>query len=987
MRSPTRIGLFIVLVLTFRSAYAAEDYTAPGVALRAGDPSGLTFKPIERLEIGDSLSVSLTGARPRATVEIVLQDDRGREWSYSRVHSDARGGVPETLFWYQSGVIGTTTRRIEHRPDPSFVDFRDAEAFFATSSMVLTVRERDGRLLAVRNFRPRPRTTPFIYPSNAQGILENAVNAHDENLYVSGRNFPAGATVQLFLVPNRFGYAPSDAFTPVSGAVKSITLLAGQTSFTTKLLDGGAAVAGAYDIIARIGTNTTQVVQTSDIISFGEDTGVVMYYIIINGNIVVDTAGRMKASPAYFEFSDAFEKGEDVYAAVDPTDVPAAHTGGSYAEYWTVAHHPPAYWDGANPTLTDVSGDGPELHRVKFWCINGTRVKIWSGATQAAPMAAYDVVVDFGVVPANDAASFVSDGTYTKGLDFIDGYGTEGFWVLEDPGSVGPYGVGTVEYLDPAGISGITDPNGVTGPTQPVTLGWARIMYPATMAGIGTPVAPGGPYPIAVFLHGRHARCDADGAGPGLNTLPIQQPCPQNQRIPSHEGYNYIMDRLASQGVFCISINTYDIQPDLGVWDYNARGRLVLKFLDKLRDWTNNGTDPFGGLFSGKLDMSRVALSGHSRGGEGVAAAQVLNATWPNPHSILAVNAIAPTDQDPMTEYVPTSSYFLLIGARDGDLDNMQGFRTYDRAFPNGMLNRKPKSIAWIYGANHNYFNTIWTPTVDLGQQNPWAGSKDDCFLYDMTNPSQCQLKMSAAAQRQIGLTSIAAFFRWQLQGITPYREIMTGVVKPAAMDNASVFWTFQDPSRDAIDNFEQQPLDATANTLGGMVTAPGFTLFEERLLNLDSTWYNPPPPADTSFRHDTLGLKLGWNAPQTYTTNIPAGPHRDVSMYTHLTLRAAKKAFAYPPVAGPDVVLYVNIEDNLGHTGTVMANTSNFARIPHPFVGSEYANLAQMSGVRIPLRHFTKNNSQVDLTNIVKITIVTEGAAEIGIDDLEFGK
>jgi hypothetical protein len=42
---------------------------------------------------------------------------------------------------------------------------------------------------------------------------------------------------------------------------------------------------------------------------------------------------------------------------------------------------------------------------------------------------------------------------------------------------------------------------------------------------------------------------------------------------------------------------------------------------------------------------------------------------------------------------------------------------------------------------------------------------------------------------------------------------------------------------------------------------------------------------------------------------------------------------------------------------------------------------------VRIPLRNFTQNNSGVNLTDIVKITIRTEGSGEIGIDDIEFGK
>jgi hypothetical protein len=982
MRTPTRIWLAVLLLFSFHAW--AKDYTAPGVTLTAGDPAGMRFKALSDLEVGDSLSVELTGARPGSSVEMLLQDDRGREWSYSLVHGDRRGNVPRTLFWYQSGVIGTTARRVDFRPDPSFTTFDEAERFFADNMLHLTVRERDGRLLAIRDFRPRPRNSPFVFPSNKAGVLENSINARNESLYVTGRNFPAGATVQLFLVPNRFGWAAGDTFGAT--VAKTLTLGAAETSFTAEVLPSGTQLPGTYDIIARVGSLGSQTVQPSDVISFGEDTGVVLYYIIINGNIVVESAGRMKASPAYFEFSNFFDKGEDVYGAVDPTDVPANHTGGSYAAHWTVAHQPAAYWDGANPPLNDVSGDGPEIHRVKYFCINGTRIRIWAAATQAAPIAPYDVVVDFGAVPANDAASFVADNTYNKGLDFIDGYSDVGFWVGEAPDATGPNAVGTVEYLDQNGISGITDPNGVTGPTYPINVGWARIMYPATMAGTGTPVAPGGPYPVAVFLHGRHWNCDFDGSGPGL--AGGYSTCPQNQRIPSHEGYNYIMQQLASQGIFCISINAYDIQFDNGAWNYDVRGRLVLKFLDKLRDWTTNGTDPFGGLFNGKLDMSKIALSGHSRGGEGVVAADQLNATWPNPHSIVAVNAIAPTDQNVGGDYNPSVPYYLLVGARDGDVSNMQGFRTYDHAYPQGMLNRKAKAVGWVYGANHNYFNTIWTPTADLGMANPWAGSIDDCGLGPVANqPQRCQLRMSAAAQRQIALSTITAFFRLHLQNATGYREILTGVLEPAAMDNANVFWTFQDGLRNAIDNFEQQPLDATTNTAFGLVTAPGSTIFEERLLNSDSSSYPFGPATDPAFKHDTLGLKLAWAGPMMYETNIPAGPARDVSMYTHLTLRVAKKDSTLPMAAGPDVVFHVNLEDSQGHTGMYWADVSNYQSIPHPFLGSKLANLAQMSGIRIPLQNFTKNNSQVDLTDIVKIKILTEGSAEIGLDDIEFGK
>jgi hypothetical protein len=842
------------------------------------------------------------------------------------------------------------------------------------------------RSVASQAIKLEPRTRPLLYPSNAAGVLENAVNAIDEDLYVTGTNFPAGSAVQIFTVDNQYTWNAGDPLVSRGGGkTTAVQLKPGETRFTVKVANRKTLRPGSYDFIARLGDVAARrpILLPNDIISYGDDTGVVMY-IIVNGNIVIDSAGRMKNAPAKFEFSDSFEKGEDVYAAVDPTDVPAVHPGGSYAAYFVVAHQPASYWDGPSPALVDVSG-GPEIHRVKYWCINGSRTLVWPAATQPEPIKGYDVIVDFGSVAANDSASYVFDNTYTKGVDFIDGYGAEGFWVFENPGSTGPYAVGTVELNDPAGISGITDPSGTTGPTYPVTLAWARIMYPATVAGTGTPVSGTLPnYPVAVFLHGRHANCDNDGSGPGLSSGGWS--CPPSQRIPSHEGYEYIMQQLASQGIFCISINAYDIQADNGVWNYNARGRLVLKFLDKLKDWSDNGTDPFGAIFHNKLDMTKIALSGHSRGGEGVAAAAVLNLTWPTHYSIVAVNAIAPTDQDLTTHYVPTeNAYLLLAGARDGDLWNFQGFRTYDRAFPDGAANRKTKALVWVYGANHNYFNTIWTDAAALGSPNPWAGQTDDGAGGAPVMPS--------ADQRKVGLTTIAAFFRWNLQGIAPYREILTGRLKPAAIPNASVFCTLQDADRKAIDNFEQMPLDATTNTLGGAVTAPGFSPFEERRLNHDGSSYAGSPLTDTSYYHDTIGVKLGWpGSPQTYTTLLPAG-HRDISMYSHLTFRVGKKVLAAGG-SGPDVSLLVQLTDSMGHTGMWPQRTDQFDRIPYPYPGMRAVfqfgmppNPAQMTGVRIPLRNFTMNNSGVLLNDIVSITFTTEGADEIAIDDIEVGQ
>ena len=992
MKSPLRFmsslilatSLFILLIVAVGCLRKKGEFDYSRMAMEFVDNNGAGQKPIQELEAGESLSLGFSGLQPGAPLQVYLNDDQGKEWSYARMFADKEGVIKPTLFWYQSGVIGTTSRKISFKPDPAFVTFEEAEAYFQNHPLILTVKTLKGKIVGEKPLPLVQRRKPLLYPSNSKGILVNAFDLATEDIYATGKYFSAGSSVQLFAVQNKYTWALGDAFKDISGRggvpeAETIRLNPDQTNFTVKIWDHENGIPGSFDLIARIGNETRpEILRENDILSYGEDTGM-LFYIIINGNIVIESAGRMKNYPAYFEFSDSFEKNEDVYAAVDPTDVPASHAGGNYAAYFVVDHQPIAYWDGPSPVLSDVSF-GVEIHRVKYWCINVPRKIVWPGATQTEPIKAYDLIVDFGSTPANDAASYIQDNIYNKGYDFIDGYNSDaGFWVFEDPSTTGPYPVGQVELDDPSGISGITDPSGVTGPTENVTLAWARIMYPAVAAGTGTGVhASASPCPIALFLHGRHKNCDDDGNGPGL-TGGYSFGCSSAHRIPSHEGYNYIMQQLASQGIFCISISAHDIQPDLGIWDYDARGRLILKFLDKLRDWNDHGIDPFGGIFSGKLDMSKIALSGHSRGGEGVVAAQVLNKTWPTPHSIVAVNAIAPTDQNTISYIMTDAAYFLLVGARDGDVTSMQGFRTYDRASPEGLVPRFTKTVAWVFGANHNYFNTIWTDTAALGYANPWAGSKDDAGLVTV------DYAMPAAAQRQIALSTICAFFRQYLQGITAYKEIFTGRLKPSAMANPYVYWTYQDAQRKAVDNFEQTPLDKTHNTLSGTVSAPGFTTFDEKLLNYSSSDYPPGYPADHQFYHDTLGLKLAWAAGNTYTTNIPAG-HSDVSGYSHLSFRAAKQVTGIP-ATGPDVNFYVNLEDGSGHHGVYDFRTDQFNPIPHPYKRDYPPNQCLLIGVRIPLNKFTMNNSGVDLTNIVRITIRTEGSGEVGIDDIEFGK
>lgn len=248
---------------------------------------------------------------------------------------------------------------------------------------------------------------------------------------------------------------------------------------------------------------------------------------------------------------------------------------------------------------------------------------------------------------------------------------------------------------------------------------------------------------------------------------------------------------------------------------------------------------------------------------------------------------------------------------------------------------------------------------------------------------------MTAADQRQAALTTIAAFFRRYLQDLNSYKEIFTGRLKPAAVQNDHIYWTYQDKERLAVDDFEQRPVNVAQNSLSGATSNTGFSsVTEARFTNstFTSNYTEPPtlPPQDSSFYHDTLGLKLSWTANGTYETNLPGG--LDVSGYTHLSFRAAKKVSgAVSP--GTGVNLFVDVEDGTGTRATWVFRTDQFDPIPHPYMRNWSSNQALLTGVRIPLRKFQQHNSGVDLTNLVKIVITTQGSGEIGIDDIEFSK
>ena len=265
-----------------------------------------------------------------------------------------------------------------------------------------------------------------------------------------------------------------------------------------------------------------------------------------------------------------------------------------------------------------------------------------------------------------------------------------------DPATPGPYAVSTSDYeLDPVPLPGMPEPIEMVG----------HVVEPAADA-------PTGPRPLVLFLHGRHSVCYDPGDESADGSWPCQAP---QLEIPSQLGYDYIQRVLASQGYTTVSIRVNGINaqdyrlPDGGA---DARAAMVEQHLDH---WTDIAAEH-------QVDLDRVVLVGHSRGGEGVDRASI-EIPLSAPYRIVGQVLIAPTDfGDQTAPYVPTVT---LLPFCDGDVSDLEGQRFTDVSRDLTTGDTSLKSSVLVMGANHNFFNTEWTPGIAAAPAwDDWGGSK-----------------------------------------------------------------------------------------------------------------------------------------------------------------------------------------------------------------------------------------------------------------------
>ncbi|GMA30077.1 hypothetical protein [Litorihabitans aurantiacus] len=420
------------------------------------------------------------------------------------------------------------------------------------------------------------------------------------------------------------------------------------------------------------------------------------------------------------------------------------------------------------------------------------------------------------------------------------------------------------------------------------------------------------PSPVIVLVHGNHGSCDT-----GTNSADLT--CAEFKR--NEAGYAYLGENLATWGYTVFSVS----QDQLMMRQDNPKGKgmhqrrlLIAATLDALTAANAPGGLPLdanttiGDTLAGRLDMTRIGLMGHSRGGDAVTSFIDYNRirTDGPRYPLRGVISLAPVDYERKAPY--GTPYMSILPWCDGDVSNLQGARFFERGqYVNGT-DPFPLIQSSQLGANHNWYNTVWfadgqdggnvadaacgnsAPTNGNNVQpnnlrlsgaaslDPWSYLIDNSDTFNpLVNTKISGDPARMGDQEKVGLASMAAFFRRYVGGEGAFEPYMTGELSttedhlqipasacPTSESGARIdcaervstsYFPAGDERVDVIRPEIENPL--TLNALGGSLTGTGFaypyldnggvTLPAATAQGFD--WCNPEPD---HFAPSQLGLR-----------------------------------------------------------------------------------------------------------------------------------
>lgn len=514
------------------------------------------------------------------------------------------------------------------------------------------------------------------------------------------------------------------------------------------------------------------------------------------------------------------------------------------------------------------------------------------------------------------------------------------------------------------------------------------------------PTGTTSPSPLVLIMHGRHSSCYDDNNTVQLfsdNTFTY--PCASTfpNEIPNYRGYDYLGEHLASQGYTVVSISANGIWSVAGNFDFGMLGgsELITEHLDRWKNFNTAGGVPFGNQFVGKIDLSKIITIGHSRGGEAVVKQFNMNKNAMTPYSIKGVLSIAGTNFERLA--VSDMNHAAIVGFCDGDLSDIPSIWYYDDSRYLSNFDAGARHVVALKGANHNFFNTIWTPDgFQAGTEDDWT--KIDPDLADPLCGSNSSGRFSPEKQRQATKTYVSAFVKTYADGDVEYSDALTGVNKtpPASSGllTKDVSISYHAPSNKRLDlNKVNIAPNLFINSIGGSVSTQGFSsvnfcgdsnasficgpskTYDSHYHDIDNFLGIPRPLNGLTriqLKWSTLGAKLQNNIP-VFAQNL--------SGFTHLSFRALAPQY---PEATPINVgtqnFSVVLTDAYGNSASLEAATYSTA-LDQSNGKTRFHNLS--TSILLPLQEF----SGVNLSQIANVKLIFDKLpkGEIHVSDFSF--
>ncbi len=372
-----------------------------------------------------------------------------------------------------------------------------------------------------------------------------------------------------------------------------------------------------------------------------------------------------------------------------------------------------------------------------------------------------------------------------------------------------------------------------------------------------------GKFPIVFILHGNHQPEEA-----------------------SFQGHAYLQQHLASHGYIAVAIDQDFLNGAFGELD--ARAIVLLRHMQLWRKWSTT----YGNQYYNKADMTKIGLVGHSRGGEAITVAKILNTAHSSSltsapdyykFNIAAMFSIAPTDKyiladvDPKTQnpyfadpanptdparsapiVLDDAAYATLHGTHDEDVGHFYGQNQYERAQRATLATPTHIKAAYlVHGANHKHFNSIWAAPCVAGYTS--EACADGPFhvrpLTGLIRPDQSQQALKVY---------LTAYLQNVLRAANT-KDVLTNRVPDASLPaGVTIVPRYQDKGRVALNHYQEDASTSTGSRSG--VTNAGSSLFEmqEMYLFPNEVWFFGSPMGYPDYPHSYLAtnaLKLAWQS------------------------------------------------------------------------------------------------------------------------------